>query len=452
MRATPPGPKQAPLLGNTRQFFRDSLSFMTACREAYGDVSRFRVGSTDLYLIANPADIQRVLATEAAHYRKPTFQDSLNEVLGDGLLLNEGNDLWERQRRRAQPAFQIQRVLHPEATAALTRYTKELLAEWRPGETIDIHSEMLTLTLKAIGKLMFDVEFENAEIQRIRKNLEPLGQEFEPNFLQALLPDWAPTPPNPRFQAGLEGLRQDMLDLVDQRLETTNPTANETEEPADFLTVMLRAFQREADVDEDLLRDELITILLAGQDTTALALTYTLTLLAEHPEIEVRLHEELVSTLGEGPIMPETLFELSSLDRIIKESLRMYPPVHAMAREPRLDVRLGGYRIPKGAGVLLSQWVTHRDPRWYTEPETFDPDRWQTERRATRPGYAYFPFGGGPRVCIGKTIAVIEIKLILATILRQYRFERASDEPIELEPVVTMQPKGPVEMVVREWT
>lgn len=454
MRATPPGPKGAPIIGNTRRFARDPFSFMSACRDAYGDVAQFSLADDPAYLLTNPADVERVLVSEERKYRKPLFDDDLKDLLGNGLLLSEG-EFWRRERRRVQPAFDMRRI--GGLTDMMTDHTEDTLAEWSDGETIPIDTEMARLTVKIIVDTMFGVSFEDETVERMQANLEPLGRHFEPDILRTLLPEWVPTQENREYQAAietLEGLIEDVL--AERRGTAEDPSVDpsttniEGDRPMDLLSILLRAQPEEQEVDDELLRDELMTMLLAGHDTTALALTYTWYLLAHNPEVEARLHRELDHVLGGRVPTMADVRELEYTERVLKEAMRLYPPVYALFREARTDVRLGGYRVPKGAVLMLPQWAIHRDPRYYDDPLEFDPDRWAPDRAAERPNYAYFPFGGGPRHCIGKRFSLLEATLILGTIGQDYRLELTAEEPISLQGSLTMHPEEPIEAVVRE--
>jgi cytochrome P450 len=427
---------------------------MSACRDAYGDVARFSLGGDRAYLLTNPADVERVLVSDERKYRKPVFDDDLKELLGNGLLLSEG-EFWRRERRRAQPAFDTRRIAGLAET--MTDHATDTLAEWHDGEAIAIDTEMARLTVKIIVDAMFGVSFDEGAVERMQANLEPLGRHFEPDVLRTLLPEWVPTQENREYQAAietLEGLIEDVL--IERRGTAEDPSVDPStmhaggDRPMDLLSILLRAQRQEGEVDEELLRDELMTMLLAGHDTTALALTYTWYLLAHNPDAEARLHAELDRVLdGRTPTMTDVR-ELTYTERVLKEAMRLYPPVYALFREPRTDVRLGGYRVPEGSVLMLPQWAIHRDPRWYENPLEFDPDRWKPERAVERPNYAYFPFGGGPRHCIGKHFSMLEATLILGTIAQDYRLELRSRKPISLQGSLTMHPEEPIEAVVRE--
>ncbi|WP_049985558.1 cytochrome P450 [Halobellus rufus] len=462
MRATPPGPAGVPVFGNSRQYARDPFTFLASVEAAYGDVAQFDLGPLETYLLGNPRDIERVLVTDAAKYSKPDFQDdAIGTLLGDGLLLSEG-ETWRRQRQLAQPAFAPDRIAA--MGDVIARHTEGMLADWEDGDVRDVHLDMARVTVRIIVEAMFGSRLTDEQTRRVQENLEPLGRRFEPNPARFLVPDWVPTRENRAYHDSVEILEGIIDDVVAERLGTERDPAADpahdapvgmaadsaagNDEPMDLLSILLRARERGEQTQKQL-RDELMTMLLAGHDTTALTLTYAWYLLSEHPTAEDRLHEELAEVCGDDPPTAADVRDLDYLERVIQESMRLYPPVYVIFREPKIDVELGGYRVPEGSAVMLSQWATHRSERWYDDPEAFDPDRWLPERRAERPRFAYFPFGGGPRHCIGKHLSMLEAKLILGTVAQRYELDYVGDGPLELRGSLTMHPADPMEMRLR---
>jgi len=448
MSTEPPGPKGSPVIGNSGQYARDPFSFITACAEAYGDVAHFELGPIETYMITNPADIERVLVTDDAKYRKPAFQDdAIGDLLGEGLLLSDG-ETWRKQRELAQPAFLMSRLSG--LSEMMTDYTAEMLADWSPGDVVDVEIEMARLTVRIIVEAMFGSTIDDERVRTVQENLEPLGSRFEPNPLRFAIPDWAPTRENREYKKALSTIEGIVWDLIEER-EGTHHTggAGEAGEPMDLLSILLRARDRGEQSDENL-RDEMVTMLLAGHDTTALTLTYTWYLLSEHPEVESRLHDELDSLLGgERPTFADVR-GMEYTEAVLNEAMRLYPPVYTIFREPQVDVRLGGYRVPAGSAVMLPQWAVHRSERYWDSPLEFDPDRWLDERADDRPRFAFFPFGGGPRFCIGKQLSLLEARLILGTVCQQYRLEYQGDEPFDLRGSLTMHPRQAMSMRVVE--
>jgi cytochrome P450 len=462
MSTDPPGPKGIPVVGNGRQFARDPFSFLTACTEVYGDVASFEIGPLDAYLVTNPSDIERVLVTDAAAYRKPDLQgDALGDLLGEGLVTSEG-ETWRRDRDLARPAFRMSRLAGLVET--MTDYAAAMVAGWTDGDVIDVRLEMARLTVAIIVEAMFGTTIDDDRIRALQESLEPVGARFEPDPFRFAIPDWAPTRENRDYRRAVATIEGIVGDLVAEREATgygvddgeggdgrndRDGGDSEREAPTDLLSVLLRGRDRGEQTDRNV-RDQMVTMLLAGHDTTALALTYTWYLLARHPSAEARLHAELDDRIGGDRPTFADVRGLTYTEAVLQEAMRLYPPVYAVFREPQVDVRLGGYRIPAGSAVMLSQWAVHRSERYWESPLTFDPDRWLDGRAEARPRFAYFPFGGGKRACVGKLLSMLEARLILGTVCRDYRLEYLGDGPIDLRGSLTMHPKEPVEMRVVE--
>jgi len=463
MSVTPPGPIGDPVFGNGRQFADDPFTFMRACADSYGDVIRFDLGPRETYLLTNPADVERVLVADADRYRKPQFgDDAMDTLLGDGLLMSEG-DTWQRQRKLANPSFHNRRIAALDGT--MVDHTRSQLADWNDGDVVDIQLEVARLTVKIIVSAMFGADITDEEVKTVQEKLEPLGARFEPDPRRFLIPNWVPTRENREFDAAIDTLESVIDGIVDRRRGTErDPSVDpagpdgvavrgpagdgDGDLPMDLLSVLLRARDRGEQTDENL-RDELVTMLLAGHDTTALTLTYTFYLLSNHPEARERVAAEAEAAVAGGAPTAADAREMKFTERVLNEAMRLYPPVYTLFREPKLDVKLGGYRIPEGSALMLSQWVVHRSPRWYDDPEAFDPSRWAPERRSRRPRFAYFPFGGGPRHCIGKAFSLLEAKLILAEVCSRYDLDYEGPD-LSLRGSLTMHPDHPVPMRIRE--
>ncbi|SNZ15644.1 Cytochrome P450 [Natronoarchaeum philippinense] len=432
MHPKPPGPQDLPLVGATPYYARDPFRFATDLRDAYGDVAQFRLGRQQTYLVTTPAGVEQVLVDEADRFSKPDFQtDAMEELLGQGLLLSEGT-FWRDMRTLAQPAFAPDRVAG--LADMMAERTEALTARWEPGEVRDVESEMARLTVEIIVDAMFGADLGPERTQIVQENLEPLGRRFEPEPRRAVVPDWLPTPENRQYHAAIETLEGVIDDIVAERRDAV-------EDRSDLLSILLRA-REDGDIDDRQVRDELMTMLLAGHDTTALALTYTWYLLSEHPEVERKVHEEIDAVVDGRPTFADVR-ELSYVRNVLDEAMRLYPPVYAMFRQPDRDVEIEGYDVPAGSLVMLSQWATHRDPRYFEEPEEFRPERWA---ESDHPTYAYFPFGAGPRSCIGKQFSLTEATIVLATIAREYRLDRVDDGELDLRGSLTMHPKDGVDV------
>jgi cytochrome P450 len=301
------------------------------------------------------------------------------------------------------------------------------------------------VTLDVIVDLMLGTELSEDRIRTIQECLDPLGAQFEPDPLSFATPEWVPMPGDREYQQALETLEEVVSDIVTER----RGTEGSEDGPMDLLSVLLRA-QSRGEQTEGQLRDEVVTILLAGHDTTALTLTYTWYLLSQHPEARERVQDEVTEKVdGDRPTMDDVR-NFEYVEWVIDEAMRLYPPVYTIFREATTDVELSGYAIPEGTALMLPQWAVHRSPRFWDDPETFDPERWRPERSRDRHRFAYFPFGGGPRHCIGKHLAKLEAQLILATTADRYELDYARDRPLTFRPSLTMHPEGGMPMCVRE--
>ncbi len=431
----PPGPSGLPVVGNLHRYLRGPLAFVESCAREYGDVVYTNVAG-ETYMVAHPDHVERVLVTDDHRFRKAELgQGRLEPIFGNGLVVSDG-EYWRRQRTRMQPAFRPDRIA---AYAEIMRRQAAATAErWEPGRTVRIDEEMRRLTLGILVRSLFGTDLGAREAE-IREAFELVMGRFE--GVNTWLPGWLPTLANRRFERGRERLDAIVYDLIDERRA-------DADDRDDLLSTLLVAEDERGErMTDEAVRDEVVTLLAAGHDTTALALTYAWHLLGTHPDATNRLHDELEEVLdGATP----TLADLSALEytgAVVSEALRLYPPTHATAREATEDVAFGEYVVPDGSTIFLPQWVLHRDGRWWDDPETFRPERWLEER--DRPEYAYFPFGGGPRHCIGHRFATVEARLVLATIASRWRLEPASSE-LSVRPVITLRPTDPVEMVVRE--
>ena len=373
------------------------------------------------------------------------FNDSLRPVVGNGLLTNEGS-FWREQHHLIQPGF------HPTMLAryseVITAYTERMLASWRDGERRNLHEDMMHLTVEVASKALFDVDIREMEAE-IGDALEvAMDHSQRTGVLPFGVPAWLPTPENRRFQRAIADLDNVAERIIAQHRDQEVAADTENGDADDVVSHLLAAQNGDGNpLSDQQIRDEVVTLLLAGHETTALALTYTLHSLGDNPLPEARLHEEIDSVLDRRLPTIADLDELTYTERTVKERMRLYPPVWRIVREAVEDDELAGYRIPAGTTVAAEPWVIHRDPRFFERPETFRPERWTKEFERDLPPFAYFPFGGGPRRCIGDRFAMLEVRLVLATIARKWRLEPISDE-LSFSPSITLRPDGPVEMVV----
>ena len=439
-RLSPPGPR-ARFPGHMMlEFLRRRLPLMVESAEKYGDIVFFKVGNERIYLFNHPDLIRDVLVTNQKNFVKSRALVRAKRVLGEGLLTSEG-EFHLRQRRLAQPAFHRDRI----ATygCSMVDYAERTSSRWRDSEQLDIHDEMMKLTLAIVAKTLFsaDVEKEAAEIG------EALTVTFEA-FNVGILPfseilEKLPLRYMKRFEAARARLDATIYRIIDERRSSG-------EDRGDLLSMLLLAQDTEGDgggMTNTQLRDEAMTIFLAGHETTANALSWTWYLLSQHPEVEARFHQE-IDALGDRLPQPEDLPNLSYTRMILAESMRLYPPAWAVGRRALNDFEANGYLIPARSMVLMSQYIVHRDPRFYPDPERFDPERWWSEIAAARPKFSYFPFGGGTRICIGEQFAWMEGILALVTIGRHWRMRYLDDSPPEIEPRITLRPESPLSVRV----
>ncbi len=437
--ALPPGPKGTPIGGSLRDFMARRLDFFLDVARTYGDLASFRFGPRRIFLASHPDLIEKVLVTDARHYLKHFGARMYKPVLGNGLVTSEG-DFWLRQRRLSQPAFLKHRVLS--YAPAMTELTERMLAEWSDGRPVDVHFEFSSLTSKVALKTLFDLEDDGdraAFTDALRLAFTLMSERFR-SLLP--LPLWVPTPRNLRLRRAIAHLNRVVDGFV--------AAGRARKQPGDDLLSRLLTAQDEdgSRMTDRQLRDEAMTLYLAGHETTALTLSWSWYLLATHPEVEARLVEEWRSVLGGRTPTADDLPRLTYTDAVLTEAMRVYPPVYLLGREATGELELGGYRVRKGYTVFLSQWVSHRDPRYFPDPEVFRPERWLDGLAKRLPKYAYYPFGGGPRVCIGNTFALMEAALILATVGRKYRFTYAGDAPPGLNPQITLLPKDGIPAVL----
>lgn len=438
--AVPPGPEGLPLLGNTLDFGRHTFEFLQGCRRDFGDVTHFEVLGQSFYQVNNPDDIEYVLVDNNTNYTKGRFlTGQFGDLIGDGLLLNDG-DAWRRQRRIVQPAFHPDRIAV--YTEMMTDCTERLLRSWKPGSERDIQADMTRLTLEIISRALFDVDI-RGDVPEISDAFTAVMEEVRLRTARPVsFPQWIPTPRNRRYQRALATLDEIVYDVIALRREC----------PGRDVVSMLLAAQGETndESNREQLRDEVVTLLIAGHETTAIALTFAWFLLATHADAEACFHAELKEVLnGRTPTLADVP-RLEFTSKVIKETLRLYPPVFGVLREPIDDDVVGGYRIPAGTTVAMNQIAVHYDPRFFDDPEVFDPDRWTSDFEATLPRFAYFPFGGGPRRCIGERFALLEATLVLATIGHRYCFDLASERELQLMPSVTTRPKHPIRVIPQE--
>lgn len=424
--------------GSMLQYARRPLARFEAARRVSDRAVAFRVLGRPYIVLFDPKAIEQVLVTQHAAFEKDRFTNDLRRVLGDGLLTSDG-DTWRRHRKLMAPSFQRSEVgAYGEVMAERARALVERQAS---GEVFDAHSVMMQLTLDILVRALFGTEVKRApDVERL---LEPVMHDYLPPAVswRLLLPEWVPLPSRRRLARARRELDAILLELIaERRAAGAGPDA-----PAsDLLGRLMLACDAEGSLSEAALRDEAMTLFLAGHETTALSLTYGLRLLAQHPRERQALVAELDQVLGGRAPSLQDLPNLPYTRAVLDETLRSFPPAWALGREPRQDVVVAGVAIPKGTQVIVCPWVMHHDPQFFPEPDRFWPERWLTQ--PAPPRFAYMPFGAGPRVCIGSHFALAEAMLILAVILQRVELELPAQPALELMPSVTLRPRGAVLM------
>ncbi|QLG62733.1 cytochrome P450 [Halorarum salinum] len=434
----PPGPDGLPLVDNTFQFLDDVWAFYDALAE-HGDVVSYGVGGYDFVTLLHPEHVERVLVGEPDRFRKGDIQrQSGIEFLERGLLLSEG-EAWRRQRGTLQPMFYRERVesfgepMVEEAVAAV--------GSWDDGAVLEPQSAFSELTLRILARTLVGADF-GEEYGVVREAAEAIQAKSDAGALSSFLPHWLPAPRNRRFRGATAAFDDLVGGLIQERRDTGG------DEHADLLSTLVAAGEAPDGPSEKEMRDQLMTFLFAGHETSSLALTYVVYALTQHPEVAEGLREEVDGALDGSTPTVGVLPDLTYTERVIRETLRLYPPAYVMFRRTTEDVAFGGYRVPAGTELTLPAFRLHTDPRFWDDPEAFDPSRWEGSREDV-PEYAYFPFGGGPRHCIGMRFAMLELKLLLATVVQRARFDLVSDPDLAFEPAATLQPRDPIRVRVR---
>jgi cytochrome P450 len=436
-----PGPRGAPLVGTLRQFRADPLGFLLQVARRHGPVARLPVGWFVVHLVSGPDGIKHVLQDHHDNFARRTPPHAvLRATLGNGLATSEG-DFWRRQRRLVQPAFHRARL---QGFAAIMADAARALADrWvglaAAGEPVDLAPELSRLGLQMLGRCLFQLDLDQEARTVGAALLTVLHHTIDTVNAFLPIPAAIPTPANLRFRAAVRELDRVVQDMIDER-------RREGGDRPDLLTMLIQA--RDQDTGEGMtdrqLRDEVLTLTLAGHETTANALSWTLALLSRHPDVRRRLEREVDDALGGRPPEIDDLPRLPYVRMVLEESMRLYPPAWNVPRSVVADDTIGGYQIPAGSLVVLSPWVTHRDPALWANPEGFDPERFAPGADERRPRYAYFPFGGGPHLCLGASFANLEAQIVLATLAQRVRADLVPGHALAPEPLVTVRPRGGV--------
>jgi cytochrome P450 len=447
-------------LRHLRAYLRDPLEFVTDIARAGGDVAHVRMLGRDFYLLSHPGDIERVLVEHAGDLGRSLDARRLGQfVLGQGLLTSDGA-LWRRQRKLMAAAFTPRRI-HAYADT-MDAIARAFIDRWSDGASLNLHDEMSRIAMRIVAEVLFGADVE-ADADRVGACVRAIDAFFSSPEQALDLPPWAPTPGNLRMHAARRRIDAIIYRIIAER-RAGRGARPDAPEAHDLLDALLTARDDAgAAMTDQQIRDECVTLFLAGHETTALALVHALYLLARHPAIEARFHDEVAAVLGppgsgvpsapgaspgaspgvsNTPPASDVVARLPLTRRIIDEAMRLYPPAWAISREVQRPFELRGRRFEPGAQLVISQWVLHRDPRWFPEPERFDPDRWLPARATATPRMAYLPFGGGPRICIGNHFALTEAVLVLARMGQRFRVIVTRDATLAFRPSITLRPQG----------
>jgi cytochrome P450 len=441
----PPGPRGLPFLGVALDLRRDPLGILTRVAQEYGDIAHIPLLMQSRILINHPDLFEDILVRQPQKFDKgPAIKGAAKRLLGEGLLTSEG-ELWRRQRRLAQPAFHRQRLA--EYGQTMVAQAQEHIRNWRAGEVRDLAEEMMALTLVIAVKTLFGAELTqqagsvgDAVTLLMRYQIKRLRSPIK------LSMKW-PFPSNRRADRAYAYLDSLVYGIIEERRRRREAG----EAPADdVLSLLMNAMDEDGSrMSSKQLRDEVMTLFIAGHETTAVTLGWAWHLLAQNPAVEQRLADELCSILGGRAPSAEDLPRLTYLDAVIREVLRLYPAAYVIQRTSTEPVELGGYSFPANTTVIISQWVMHRDPRYFDAPLEFRPERWLTGLADRLPPYAYFPFGGGPRRCIGQGFAMMEAVLVMATLAQRFRFVEPAGRQIVPEPLITLRAHRGIPMTLQ---
>lgn len=437
----PPGPRRMFPLSGLLGYRRGPLPFFQNLAAQYGNISYFRLGPQEAFFLNHPDLIKDVLVTNHQNFHKGLALQRAKRLLGEGLLTSE-EEFHRRQRRLAQPAFHRARIAS--YASVMTDYASETRARWHDGETLDMSEEMMRLTLGIVGKTLFDADVvsDAREVGEAMTVVMDLFNTITIPFFELI--QRLPLPQLRRFDAAKSRLDAIIYRLIEER-------RRRSEDRGDLLSMLLLAQDTEGDggaMTDEQLRDEVMTIFLAGHETTANALTWTWYLLSQNPALEEKLHEEIDRVLAGRLPAFDDVAQLKYTEMVLAESMRLYPPAWATGRLAMVETEIAGYTVPAKALVLMSQYVMHRDARYFQEPLRFDPERWQAAARESRPQFSYFPFGGGPRRCIGEGFAWMEGVLLIAALAQHWRMRLVPNHPVALKPVITLRPKHGMRMTV----
>ncbi|MDB5539494.1 MAG: cytochrome [Devosia sp.] len=431
-----PMSKGLPVLGNLLDIGLDPFGAFEKWSAQYGEIVRLQLGAWPTVLLNGSDLIEQVLVKQHENFTKHRFfWRHVALLTGTGLFTSEGK-FWQRQRKLAAPAFAGDRLKSYDTS--MTQLTEKMLDNWPDDTVIDLRPEMMALGLKIAAKTMFSAEVE-ADVKVIEQAMGDILAEISRRYSRLfLIPDAVPLPGHIRYRRGVAAIEGVVARLIDER-------RGSSDDRGDLISMLMAARDDDGKPMTDTqLRDEVLTMLLAGYETSALTMCWAFYALSQQPEIQDAIAAEVEATVGDRPIRNEDLQHLKVTENVVIETLRLYPAAWAIGREAKEDCRIGDYDVPAGTTVYMSSWAVHRNPAYYEDPLAFKPQRWSGDLRRTLPRFAYFPFGGGPRICIGNRFAMMEAMLLIATICRRYRLEQHGTKPLVPFPTLTLRPASEV--------
>jgi cytochrome P450 len=462
-----PKEKGLPLLGCLPEFARSPLDFFSKLSNNYSDVVEFSLPMIDMALVINGDIAHQILVKEVKSFRKADRDvQIMGTILGKGLVTNNHTEHHRIQRKLVQPGFHFRKI---EAYAdTMSDYTSQYVSDWTSG-TRNISDDMFKLTMYIVTKTLFDTDMDKMVYgaDQIGQTMHTVQTAINSKFNQVFLPpDWLPTPNNIKLKRARKQLNDTIQDIIDTRMREMHApdsetafdkrviSLNKTNDKGDMLSMLLQAkYEDGSSMDTQLVMDELITLFVAGHETTSNALTWSFYLLAKNPLIQQKLHMELDQVLGEQDAGFEHINSLVYTEMVIKEAMRMLPPVWTLSnRQANKDIVIGDYLFPKDKVIFISPYANHHNPRYFKEPSVFDPERFSIENEKKIPKHVYIPFGSGPRVCIGQSFAMMEAKIILATIMRRFSFTPGNDQNFDPQAQITLSNKNGMRVNIADRT
>lgn len=454
--ALTPKPQEAPFapmpvtvsdkLARLRRLRHDPLSYLLSLREEFGDLAYFQLWGLRSMMLSSPEHIHEMLVKKAHQFTRARTQTQIiGRLVGQSVLTTDG-EFWRRQRKLLQPAFHHKRIAG--YGAVMVNHALKQAAGWQSGQTLDIAHEMMSVTLGIVAETLFGADV-SGTVDQVGQAAE-MGQRAvtEQSFMFIPIPFWLPTRQNREMRRARKALDSVLMPIITERRKSQQDTG-------DLLSMLLLSVDDEDPtkrMSDEQVRNEAMTMFLAGHETTANALSWTWYLLAQHPAAEAKLHEELDRVLaGRSPTL-EDLPQLPYTEMVIKEAMRLYPPAWIITRVAKEDTTIGGYRVPKGTITIASPYVSHRDPRYFPEPEKFDPERFHKVNEERLPRDAYMPFGDGPHICIGNMFAMLEARLILATLASRFQMRLVPGQKIEPVPLIALRPRDGIQVQLQART